>query len=124
MTAEGDDRTGASLRALPSVSALLLRAGIRPLLAQHGHAVVVEAIRAALDQTRRIRLRGGEAEVSEDDIARRADKIASGTLRKVFNATGVVVHTNLGRAPLAAEAITAVARACEGYSTLEYDLDE
>jgi L-seryl-tRNA(Ser) seleniumtransferase len=58
----------------------------------------------------------------EADLVERARERLRPSLRRVLNATGVVVHTNLGRAPLAAEARAAVARAAEGYSNLEYDV--
>jgi L-seryl-tRNA(Ser) seleniumtransferase len=69
---------------------------------------------------RRAELLGGAAD-APDLVARARDRLRP-SLRRVLNATGVVVHTNLGRAPLAVEARAAVARAAEGYSNLEYDL--
>ncbi|MGI9099064.1 MAG: L-seryl-tRNA(Sec) selenium transferase [Solirubrobacteraceae bacterium] len=75
--------------------------------------------RAELD-ARRAELLAGETD--EVDLVARARERLRPHLRRVLNATGVVVHTNLGRAPLSAQARAAVARAAEGYSNLELDL--
>src|SRR4051812_41566088 len=90
------------LRALPSVDRL-----------------ATAVARAELAE-RRSELLAGAAE--DVDLVARARERLRPSLRRVLNATGVVVHTNLGRAPLAAEARAAVARAAEGYSNLELDL--
>jgi len=86
-------------------------------------AIAVAAARAVLAE-RRAELLSGAGEKA--DLAaraqRRVDDAARPRLRRVLNATGVIVHTNLGRAPLAAAARAAVARAAEGYSNLELDL--
>ncbi len=87
-------------------------------------AVAVAAARAVLAERRAELLRG---EGAEADLAARARRWAADAerprLRRVVNATGVIVHTNLGRAPLPAAARAAVARAAEGYSNLELDLE-
>jgi L-seryl-tRNA(Ser) seleniumtransferase len=70
---------------------------------------------------RRAELLAGAAAGEADLVERARDRLRP-SLRRVLNATGVVVHTNLGRAPLAAEARAAVSRAAEGYSNLEYDV--
>jgi L-seryl-tRNA(Ser) seleniumtransferase len=77
-----------------------------------------------VDQVR-ARLLRGEARPFEDaDVDAALRQLATPNLRPVLNATGVVLHTNLGRAPLAAEAVARVAAVASGYSNLEYDLDE
>jgi L-seryl-tRNA(Ser) seleniumtransferase len=91
------------LRALPSVDRL------------------ATAVARAELADRRAELLGGAAD-EVDLVARARDRLRP-SLRRVLNATGVVVHTNLGRAPLAAEARAAVGRAAEGYSNLELDLE-
>jgi L-seryl-tRNA(Ser) seleniumtransferase len=87
-------------------------------------AVAVAAARAVLGERRAELLRGEDAEA---DLAARAqrwvDDAERPRLRRVVNATGVIVHTNLGRAPLAGAARAAVARAAEGYANLELDLE-
>jgi len=106
------------MRELPSVERLAAELGAP-------HALAVAAARAAIDE-RREELRG-EGKVGDDDLLARARTLlataSAPSLRPVINATGVVVHTNLGRAPLAAAAREAVARAAEGYANLELDLE-
>jgi len=113
-------------RQLPGVDRLLAHETLQAATAQHGHALAVAAVRATLAAVR-VDLQAGAnaptvAQLAEDASRRLAD-MARGTLYEVINATGVIIHTNLGRAPLsraAREAMDAVAR---GYSNLEYDLD-
>jgi L-seryl-tRNA(Ser) seleniumtransferase len=117
----------ALLRQLPKVDALLEREDLTALLAAVPRALVLDAVRETLDETRAAILAGRDANVSPDAIA--ADAILSAharnrrSLRRVINATGIVVHTNLGRSPLAESAVDAVADVARGYSTLEYDVD-
>lgn len=107
-----------TLRALPSVERVA--AGLDGV----PHAVAVEAARTVL-AARRAQIEAGEdARVEEIGAAarREAEDLMRPSLRRVLNATGVIVHTNLGRAPLAESARAALATAAEGYSNLEYDL--
>jgi L-seryl-tRNA(Ser) seleniumtransferase len=107
-------------RALPSVSSLLESANIAELLSVHPRAVVVDAVRAAIESVR------SGASVETDWGALVREEIANvnrPSLRPVINATGIILHTNLGRAPLAAAAIEAISLAAAGFSNLEYDLD-
>ena len=107
------------LRALPSVNELLAD----PRLAELGHGLAVEAARAALADAREAILSGEEPGDLGAHALARAEALAAPRLRRVLNATGVVVHTNLGRAPLAESALERI-REVAGYSNLEYDLDE
>jgi L-seryl-tRNA(Ser) seleniumtransferase len=113
------------LRKLPSVDRLLQEAPVAELAARWGHDLTVEAAREAFDAARQAIL-GGEACPPDNALARDAsDRLAARlrpTLRPAINATGVVVHTNLGRAPLSAEARAAMDAVARGYSNLEYDL--
>ncbi|GAB4362992.1 MAG: L-seryl-tRNA(Sec) selenium transferase [Deltaproteobacteria bacterium] len=120
-----------TLRRLPSVSRLLETPEVRALLARHPRAVVVAAIRRLLDGIRAEALRGDEPPVRERAgwtsllLGRLPGEIRAGeegSFRRLINATGVVVHTNLGRAPLPEEAVEAVAEVAANYSNLEYDL--
>lgn len=119
----GGWRSALPLRQLPGVSALLLR----PELAGLPHAIAARAAREAVSHARE-RLRAG-APASADlaaavaaDAARRASLLRGRKLRRVINATGIVLHTNLGRAPLAEDAVQAVQDVARGYSNTELDL--
>ncbi len=118
-------RLQAELRSLPAVDALLRSARARELIGDYGRAPTLEAIRAALAEARR-RIMEGHPRPSDDELLIRATAIvrarSSPTLRAVINATGVVLHTNLGRAPLCADALKAMHSVGAGYSNLEYDL--
>src|SRR4051794_17119654 len=101
------------LRSLPSVDTLAGR-----LDAPHGLAVA--AARAVVAERRAELLAGATGDADLDGRAHAwLERAAAPSLRRVLNATGVLLHTNLGRAPLAAAARDAVARAAEGYSNLE-----
>jgi L-seryl-tRNA(Ser) seleniumtransferase len=109
---------------LPAVGEIIQHAALQPALANHPRPVVVEAVRAEIE-TWRARLADGAAFDLDAFLAgvhRRLAAAAQPKLRRVINATGVVVHTNLGRSPLAEEAIAAVTLAARGYTNLEYDL--
>ena len=106
-----------SVRNLPPVDALAA-------LVDAPRALAVAAARAVLAERRAELLAGASG---EPDLAARArawvQDVSRPSLRRVLNATGVIVHTNLGRAPLAAAAREAVARVAEGYGNLELDLE-
>lgn len=113
------------LRQIPSVDEMLRSDDLAPLLSRFPRRVLTEAVRAALD-ARRQRLRGGPgpdglpARPPAREIEERIASARQPTLRRAINATGVVLHTNLGRAPLPDAALAAVAEVAAGYSTLEY----
>ena len=114
------------LRKLPSVDRLLREEATRALVEEHGHDLTVEAVRQALDLARQGILAGGACPPTEElvEMARASlQALLRPTLRPVINATGVIIHTNLGRAPLSAEARAAMEAAARGYSNLEYDLE-
>ena len=117
----------ALFRALPSVDKLLAQSSVAALISTYGHELVVEAARAVLDDVRKGIKRGDVVGVNSAEIAQSlsdwlADLIAP-TLRPVINATGVIVHTNLGRAPLSENALAAIDAIGRGYSNLEYELE-
>jgi L-seryl-tRNA(Ser) seleniumtransferase len=111
-------------RNLPSVSALLESDAAKSLLAFTPRSVVVDAIRRVVD-TARIAPAETPADDRAWDAAIRAEvaRASRPSLRRVVNGTGVVLHTNLGRAPLANAAIEAMTAVARGFSNLEYDLD-
>ena len=138
MTPPADSATGglqdvsARLRALPSVDELLAQPVIVALVEKAGRGAVTRATRSVLDELR------AELKVAPANDANGVDGIAARvivritaavetqlapSLRRVINATGVILHTNLARAPLAPGAIAAMAETAARYSNLEYDLD-
>ena len=116
----------ASARHIPSIDALLKRDALMDAIAREGPARVTAALRAAADQFRqRPEPMDGEAVarwIEQAALSRLAAE-AVPSLRRVINATGVILHTNLGRAPLAQAALDRIRDAAAGYANLEYDLD-
>ena len=115
-----DDRR----RTLPSVGTLLESDAVRELLASAPRSLVVDAVRDAVAAARR---GAGPAPATPDEWAAAIEEAlvrrTRSSLRPALNATGVVLHTNLGRAPLAAAARAAIDTIAEGFSNLEYDLE-
>jgi len=115
------------LRSLPSVDHLLQSPDGEGLAAQYGHALTVDAIRAVLDQARKsYQDQGGDLPGHDQllsNIRDRLQRLTAASLYPVINATGVIIHTNLGRAPLSDAALEAIAEVGGGYSTLEFDIE-
>jgi L-seryl-tRNA(Ser) seleniumtransferase len=110
-------------RGLPSVTSLLESEGIQTLLEHVPRGVVVDAIRRTIASVRSSHAEGpADAEGWTAAVANAVDDATRRSLRRVINATGVVLHTNLGRAPLAAVALDAIDRVARGFSNLEYDV--
>ena len=112
-------------RLLPSVERLLSDESIALLIEEHSRPIVIELVRQELDEARSGIKSGGAAPRQEEIIAAvsaRAEALTLDWPQHVINATGVVLHTNLGRSPLSADAIRAMQRAAQGYSDLELDL--
>ncbi len=127
-----DQLSGASLAAasdIPSLDRLLNAEALRPALATHGRTQVVAALRRDLETLRKRALDGGvpRHELDAAAVAARTsaalDKAARPRLRAVYNLTGTVLHTNLGRALLPDEAVASVLRALTSSANLEFDLD-
>ena len=120
------------LRALAAVDEVLREPAMEDLLARYPRTLVVDAVRAVIDRLRAEIVAGGDQAAEEaGDLApatlvpwveRLLDAAVTPSLRRVVNATGVVVHTNLGRASLPAAAVAAVVNAASGYTDLEYSL--
>src|SRR5687767_14827315 len=112
---------------IPSIDALLARGESQQWVRAHGRTAVVAALREAAAS---VRLEMRESGTVDDDLGARVSALASrrlearavSSLRRVINATGVILHTNLGRAPIGQAALDRVATAGTGYSSLEYDL--
>ncbi len=114
----------ALLRTLPQVEELLEHPALQQA-ADLPHAIIADAARSAVDAVRQGILAGNVESVDVDAIAAAAQLKTLGlrqrSLRRVVNASGVIVHTNLGRSPLPQAAVDAVNDVIRGYSTLEYD---
>jgi L-seryl-tRNA(Ser) seleniumtransferase len=124
------------VRIIPSIEQLRQRPRVALLQDEHGHAAVVQALR---DETQALRRRllaapaGGDDECPstaeeaaayvESALEPRLRRMFQPSLRPVINATGVIIHTNLGRSPLSPRALARVAEIGQDYSTLEYDLE-
>lgn len=113
------------LRSLPSVDQLLQTEEVNQWISSYGRPLTLDAIRSVLDK---VRLGYAEASTIPDrdslleQVGLKLQNWTAPTLRDVINATGVILHTNLGRAPLSQAALDAIRSVASGYSTLEYDL--
>ena len=114
------------LRSLPAVAVVL--DAVQPLVSVHGQTAVTGAVRAELDALR-TRLKAGESldgavalETITRGVTTRLEAAAAPHVRPVINATGIVLHTNLGRSPIAETAAKAAYEAARGYLNLELDL--
>ncbi|MBI3490816.1 MAG: L-seryl-tRNA(Sec) selenium transferase [Acidobacteria bacterium] len=119
-----------AFRIIPSIEQLRQRPAIRALEARFGADATVDALRAAAADVRQA-IAGGTASYANEASAGAGIEVAAAeqlerafrpSLAPVINASGVILHTNLGRAPLAASAVDRVADIARGYSTLEYNL--
>ena len=120
------------LRALPKVDELFLLPPLQSILKEHSKTLVIESIRRAVDKKRQAILKSADlreflpAEMDSDKwaeaVREELAEILRPSLRPVINTTGVVLHTNLGRAPLAAEVLEHILEIAGGYSNLEFDL--
>ena len=118
-------------RVIPSIDILRQRETVRSLESRHGGDAVIRALRDGAGELR-AQIGAGHGPPDSEGAARAIEALAAaalaaqarGSLRPVINATGVVIHTNLGRAPIAEAAIGRVAAIAKGYSNLEYDVIE
>lgn len=122
------------LRRIPKVDEVLQKEPLFVFFEDKGQSVVTEAAREAIDALRAEIMKAGDDELDSFDVSRlSADAVALEAVRVLeendannliaaINATGTILHTNLGRAPLCKEAVENVARVSKGYSNLEYDV--
>lgn len=123
--------TAEILRLLPSVDAVLNSATAQTISMQTGAKHLTEIARKAVDVLRHEVLENRETAFSRETLLEKAESILSNfwrveqkaSLQRVINATGVIIHTNLGRAPLSVKAIQALANDASRYCNLEYDLE-
>lgn len=119
--------TQSLLRSLPKVDEAIKDPVIAAQLEIHPRQLVIDAVRTEIDATR-ARILSDQLDVVDADVLIagalvRIERAARRSLRRVINASGIIVHTNLGRSLLSADAAAAVAEVASGYSTLEYDVD-
>jgi L-seryl-tRNA(Ser) seleniumtransferase len=126
-----EHQAGLLLRQIPSVDELLQEPVIQKLLEVHPRWTVIEAVRETLEERRQkilALLREGTEAFAPDlspllgQVCRKVLHLARPSLRRVINATGIILHTNLGRAPLSPEALVRLHEVAQHYSTLEFDL--
>ena len=122
--------SAALLKQIPAVDQLLIDRRGAKLCTEFSRDELVEVVRRRLDALRE-EVRAGTADLPDfdgdeffDNLRDTLFKLRQLNLRHTINATGIVIHTNLGRAPLADEALAAVTAAAGGYSNLEYDLKQ
>lgn len=135
MVENGMDERQRLLSSLPSVDEILKGKICVEWLKNHPRRYVLQAIREVIDSRRKEIIDGSVREAHDvidtdlslerlsADIERRIEKLSSYSLRPVINATGIVLHTNLGRSILSERALENIKRVSENYSNLEYDLD-
>lgn len=115
-----------ALREIPSVNDFIQKSEVQSIIDKYGKEIVIDKIREVIGDFRKVPVLLSRSEISEYIIKKlneRMDDYNRIHLRKVINATGIILHTNLGRAPLPKESIDLIAEVAEGYSNLEYDLE-
>jgi L-seryl-tRNA(Ser) seleniumtransferase len=119
-----------TLRNLPSIDSLLKRASLQTLIAVQGRDAVRDRLREVLDEMRTELKNNALSSIANDPsieterrLHNRFAQRRQAFTQRVINATGVVLHTNLGRAPLSQNAIDAIVQTASGYCNLEYDLE-
>ena len=124
-----DDKQKARLKSLPKIDEVLAVLEKRGALARAPREKVLETIRDVVGSIRSAILAGTWSdhdalsnESAADVVAARIERLHEYSLRRVINATGIILHTNLGRAPLCKEALERIVEVSRGYSNLEFDL--
>lgn len=117
----------ARLRSLPSVDSLLAQTPIQKLIDKHSRDLVIDSIRQTIDATRQAILQSRPLDTDVQALLPRVEQYLHAktrpSLRPLINATGVIIHTNLGRAVLSTAAQQAMLAAARSYNNLEFDLD-
>ena len=118
-------------RRIPSVDAVLRQPEVADLIGRFGRRVVIYAVRRAIEQMRHAILSGWKEDADDaillhilGDTAACVRRLTQRHYRRVINAAGIVLHTNLGRAVLCRQAIEHLAEEMDGYSLLQVDLEE
>lgn len=115
------------LRKLPKIDQLLEEKSIKNILTESRRVLVVKSLRETIDIFRNKIINEKIEDFTKEDIIRESllllERYEEGNLRRVINATGTVIHTNLGRSILCKKAVEAVCNVAENYNNLEFDLD-
>lgn len=128
----GDYRMNKNLlyRSIPKVDIILEYEAIQASIEKYGREIVVDAIRVEMDELRKFIGTCDSEEAAKEAIAnvvasivKRAENMLQPNMRRVINATGTILHTNLGRAPISKEHMAHIAEIATGYSNLEYNLN-
>ncbi len=120
------DIDATQFRLLPALDELLLSPTGQQLISTYSRSLTLRALRTSLDEARAAIRTGQPCPPASILFARATDLLEREqrpSLQPVINATGVIINTNLGRAPLSGEALEAVRQVAEGYSNLEYALE-
>lgn len=118
--------TESELRRLPSVDKVISNERVKRLEGEYPHDFIVDVARQRLEQERMLIMKGDTcSSLNEivDDVLLRVKALTQTSLRPIVNASGIILHTNLGRAPLSQEAIAAMGLVSQGYCNLEFDLE-
>ena len=113
------------LRKIPGVDKLLNHPKLKKIKYEFGKEIVVYCIRTVLQNIRKQALQGNEINDTDEiiqKIQKEITKIIDGSLKPVVNATGIILHTNLGRAPFGKKIFREIESVLTGYSNLEFDL--
>lgn len=117
-------------RSIPKVDIILEYEAIQASIEKYGREIVIDAIRVEMDELRKFIGTCDSEEAAKEAIAnvvssivKRAEKMLQPNMRRVINATGTILHTNLGRAPISKEHMVHIAEIATGYSNLEYNLN-
>lgn len=116
-------RRAEALRSIPSVERILSSGEIAALLRANGREVVKSAVTTVLDDVRAGVTEAAAIDELVERVAREVRRRLAPSLRRVINATGILIHTNLGRAPIDAAVLAAAAEMLSGYTNLEFDLE-
>ncbi len=125
-----DDKTKSLLKELPKIDEVMLLLEKRGAFPGVSRNITKEACRSVVDDIRRKVMSAGsgaklpDREETADRVGRHIERLFRHRLRRVINASGIILHTNLGRAPLCRSAISRVVEAARGYSNLEFDLEK
>lgn len=128
----GDYRMNKNLlyRSIPKVDIILEYDAIQTCIEKYGREIVIDAIRVEMDELRKFIGACDSEEAAKEAIAnvvssivKRAEKMLQPNMRRIINATGTILHTNLGRAPISKEHMAHIAEIATGYSNLEYNLE-